>query len=85
MARSGIGTPSMVWMRFASSIIEIVTVAADIDDLAAGLRTLERPDECLDRVADVRERACLKPVAVDLHRLAVEDRLRERDDGPATS
>src|SRR5262245_18110096 len=53
--------------------------AADVDHLAARLRRLERPHEAFDGVVDVREAARLTSIDVDLHLLAVQERLDERD------
>ena len=70
-------------MRDASSRIVTVSVPAEVDHLAARLRPLERAHDPCGRVVHVREGSRLLPVAVDLHRLAVEERLDERDDRPA--
>src|ERR687887_489527 len=57
--------------------------SAGVEDFTPRLRAPERADDPVDRVADVRERACLPAVAVDLDRLPVEQGLGERDDGAA--
>ena len=57
--------------------------AADVDDLARARRASRAPGRSLGGVGDVRERARLLAVAVDLHRLPVQQRLDERDHRPA--
>ena len=79
-ARSGSGgSPSSTWTRRASSRIVIVSVPPRLitsprDSGRSSARTMP-----VDGVPHVREGPRLPAVAVDLHRLAVEQRLDERD------
>ena len=83
MARSGPAMPSDLLHRGGELDDRDRLVAADVDDLALGLRRVERPHEAVDRVGHVGERADLAAVAVELHDPAVEQRLHERRDRPA--
>ena len=84
LARSGsAGSPSSTWTRDASSRIVTVSVPPRLITSPRDSGRSSARDDAVGGVVHVRERPRLLAVAVDLHRLAVEERLDERDDRAA--